>query len=329
MVRVLLHKKMKRTSIDIGTNTILMLIAETGKDVEVKTLLDIQRVPRLGKGVDKNRNILPESIQKAIDILNDYKEISSSDYGSQSITATATSFIRDSNNKDEFITAVKNATGIQIEILSGDDEAKWTFTGGIYDKTGSHENRITTIDIGGGSTEITTAFLSKEIAINKQFDSIPLTGKSLNIGSVRINEKFLSHHPPAYEDIAEAEKFINEHLGYIDFNISGSELIGVAGTITTLGAIKLKLNKFEADKVDNLNITIDEIENILSSLIPLSLEELYTMGDYMTGRADIVIPGILILKCFMVKFGFKNIKVSTKGLRYGIFIREAVKENLK
>ena len=325
MVGVLLHKKMKRTAIDIGTNTILMLIAETGKEGEVKTLLDMQRVPRLGKGVDKNRNILSESIQKAIGILNDYKKISS-DYGSQSITASATSFIRDSINKNEFISAVKNATGIQIEILSGEDEAKWTFIGGIYDKTTNGSSKITTIDIGGGSTEITTATVNESIVKNKQFDLLPLTGKSLNIGSVRINEKFLSHHPPAYENIAEAEKFINEHLGNIDFNISGSELIGVAGTITTLGAIKLKLNKFDADKVDYLIISIDEIENILRSLIPLSLEELYSMGDYMTGRADIVIPGILILKCFMQKFGFNKLTISTKGLRYGIFIREALNQ---
>lgn len=317
---------MRRTTIDIGTNTILMLIAETAKDGSVKTILDIQRVPRLGKGVDKNRNILPESIQKAVDILNEYKKIST-EYGSQSISATATSFIRDSHNKTEFIEAVNEATGIKIEILSGDDEAKWTFVGGIYDKVCGSSSKITTIDIGGGSTEITTA--SESIVKNKQFDLLPLTGKSLNIGSVRINEKFLSHHPPSYENIAEAEKFINEHLENIDFNISGSELIGVAGTITTLGAVKLKLNKFEAEKVDNLNISIDEIEKILSSLTPLRLEELYKMGDYMTGRADIVIPGILILKCFMVKFGFRIFKVSTKGLRYGIFIRDDVKENLK
>lgn len=319
---------MRRTTIDIGTNTILMLIAETAKDGSVKTILDMQRVPRLGKGVDKNRNILPESIQKAVDILNEYKKISSQN-GSESITATATSFIRDSHNKTEFIEAVNEATGIKIEILSGDDEAKWTFVGGIYDKVCSSSSKITTIDIGGGSTEITTASVNESIVKNKQFDLLPLTGKSLNIGSVRINEKFLSHHPPAYENIAEAEKFINEHLENIDFNIQGSELIGVAGTITTLGAIKLKLNKFEAEKVDNLNISIDEIEKILSSLTPLTLEELYTMGDYMTGRADIVIPGILILKCFMVKFGFSTLKVSTKGLRYGIFIRDDVKENSK
>jgi len=316
---------MRKTVIDIGTNTILMLIAEYDiKTSSVKTIVDIQRVPRLGKGVDSNRNILPESIEKAIDILNEYKQISA-EYNSNSITATATSFIRDSNNKAEFIKAVKDDTEIEIEILSGNDEAKWTFIGGVYDKL-SHGDakKITTIDIGGGSTEITIGTVSRLAIDSKNINEIPLTGKSMDIGSVRINEKFLSSHPPSYENIIQAEQFINEHLKQIDFDISGSNLIGVAGTVTTLGAIKLELSKFEADKVDNLVISIDEIEHILSALTPLSLEELYLMGDYMTGRADIVIPGILILKCFMRKFGFDNVTVSTKGLRYGIFLRESI-----
>ena len=310
---------MIRSTIDIGTNTILMLIAEY-ENGSIKTILDIQRVPRLGKGVDANRNILPESIQKAIDILVEYSDISE-DHNSEKITATATSFIRDSHNKEEFLNAVRLNTDIEIEILSGSDEAKWTFAGGVYDKLGTGA-RLTTIDIGGGSTEITTT--SSPVSSIHELLKLQLSGKSMNIGSVRINEKFLNHHPPTFDDIMNAENFINEHLKEIDFDISGTELIGVAGTVTTLGAIVLGLNKFEASKVDGLNITITEIENVLGRLTPLPIEELYGMGDYMTGRADIVIPGILILKCFMKKFGFDKVKVSTKGLRYGVFLREVL-----
>jgi exopolyphosphatase/guanosine-5'-triphosphate,3'-diphosphate pyrophosphatase len=312
---------MIKTTIDIGTNTILMVIAEyNAADSSVKTLLDIQRVPRLGKGVDKNRNILPESIEKAIDILNEYSEISQ-EYNSETITATATSFIRDSANKNEFIGAVKEATGIEIEILPGSEEAKWTYIGGIYDKLDNNPGKITTIDIGGGSTEITIA---EPVNNLKDLFNTKFSCRSLDVGSVRVNEKYLSSHPPSYQNIAEAEQFINEHLAKIDFDITGSSLVGVAGTVTTLAAIKLGLSSFEADKVDNTVITIDEIEHILSRLTPLSLEELYLLGDYMTGRADIVIPGILILKCFMRKFGFAKVKVSTKGLRYGVFLREVL-----
>lgn len=313
---------MIRTTIDIGTNTMLMLIAEYDEQTSaIKTLLDIQRVPRLGKGVNSNRNILPESIQKAIEVLNEYKTISR-EYKSESITATATSFLRDAHNRDEFIKQILNATGIQIEVLSGGDEAKWTYIGGVYDKLENFSGRITTIDIGGGSTEITTDFTSVKSLM--EITQQEVTGKSMNIGSVRINEKFLSSHPPAFDNIVLAEQFINDHLEQIDFDISGTKLIGVAGTLTTLGAIKIGLDKFEAVKVDNLEITLSDINEILNRLVPMTLEGLYLMGDYMKGRADIVIPGILILKCFMKKFSFEKVTVSTKGLRYGVFLREVL-----
>lgn len=308
---------MIRSTIDIGTNTILLLIAEY-KDGNIRPIIDIQRVPRLGKGVDANRNILPESIAKAVEMLTEYKKLSD-EHSSEGITATATSFIRDSANKTEFIDAIRSKTGIEIEILSGDDEARNTFIGGVYDKVHDADSRLTTIDIGGGSTEVTTGII-KDISLK----DISLIGKSLDIGSVRLNEKFLKEHPPAPARLVEAERFINEHLRYLDFDISGTSLIGVAGTVTTLGAIKLGLTSFDAAKVDGLEVTIAEINEILERLIPLPIEKLYAMGDYMTGRADIVIPGILILKCFMEKFNFEKVTISTKGLRYGVFLRDVV-----
>src|SRR5437899_2208017 len=118
---------MRYSVIDIGTNTMLMLIAEfDSASNKIKRIIDIQRIPRLGKGVDSNRNILPQSINKAIEILNEYKKISGG-YKSEKIFATATSFIRDAHNKNEFLRGVKDGTGIDIEILTGDYEAKWSF----------------------------------------------------------------------------------------------------------------------------------------------------------------------------------------------------------
>ncbi|HEY3250516.1 MAG TPA: Ppx/GppA family phosphatase [Ignavibacteria bacterium] len=322
---------MRRTTIDIGTNTILMLISDFDPaKFEIKTVLDIQRIPRLGRGVDSNRNIQPESFEKAINTLNEYKKMSL-EYKSEQITATATSFIRDSHNRDEFIKEIKKHTGIDIEILSGKDEARWTFWGGIFDKleTSESRSRITTIDIGGGSTEITSALnipanLNKETLLRH-----PIKAKSFNIGSVRLSEKFLLSHTPSEKDIEASKKFILDHV-LRSYELDKSDqsdksLIGVAGTITTLGAIKLGLDRFKAEKVDGLEITLDEINNLLYKLSNLQFNELFLMGNYMEGRADIIIPGTLILQCFMDKFGFDKLTISTKGLRYGVFLREVFK----
>lgn len=308
---------MRYSVIDIGTNTMLLLIAEkSGRDGVIKTLADIQRVPRLGKGVDENRNIMPESLEAAADVLNEYIDISNK-FGAEKIFATATSFIRDANNRDVFLKYVKDETGITVEVLSGGDEAKWTFIGGTFDKSSDGSN-ITVIDIGGGSTEITSA----HFGVNSGLNDLNISGKSLDLGSVRLKEKFLSKQPPSFESIAKAEEFTIEQFKTIDSSLKNSSLIGVAGTITTLSALKLELIEFEREKVDGTVLTLNEIEAIFARLAAMQLEELYAMGDYMEGRADIIIPGILILQTFMEKFGFSKITVSTKGLRYGIFIRE-------
>jgi len=327
----LLHKNMRRTVIDIGTNTILMLIAEFDEySNSIKPILDIQRIPRLGKGVDINRNILPESAKTAITILNEYKQISNEN-GSDSITATATSFIRDSHNKNEFIREIKVNTGIEIEVLSGADEAKWAFIGGIYDKLKFKNDilRITTIDIGGGSTEITTApVIPLQGGKINSLIQLSVNGKSYNIGSVRIREKFLTSHPPPGDKIKLAEEFVINQFDESYEPDKSSNLIGVAGTITTLGTIKLGMDSFIADKVDNIVLTIDDVNEIIKTLSSKTLVEIYSMGNYMEGRADIIIPGTLILKCFMEKFGFRKLTVSTKGLRYGIFLREVLNEKI-
>jgi exopolyphosphatase/guanosine-5'-triphosphate,3'-diphosphate pyrophosphatase len=317
---------MRITTIDIGTNTILMLIGDYDKpSQQINVLFDIQRIPRLGKGVDSNKIISGESIQKAVKILNEYKEISIK-HNSNKIIAAATSFLRDAHNKNEFVNKMKTETGIEIEILSGKDEARWTFWGGIYEQLqiADYKLQICSLDIGGGSTEITLGenippVLNKNILLNHPIKSI-----SLDVGSVRVNEKFLNTHPPSFENVVKAEEFINENLNKINFPVADSKLIGVAGTITTLAAIKLKLIDYDAVKVDGIVLSYTEVQGILDRLTPLPIEELYSLGNFMEGRADVIIPGVLILRCFMQKFGFNKITVSTKGLRYGIFLREMI-----
>ncbi len=317
---------MRLSIIDIGTNTMLMLIAETGDSLsEIRTLADIQRIPRLGKGVDKSKNISGESIYKAIDLLNEYKNISK-EYKSHRIIVTATSFLRDAANKSEFIRQIEKGTGLQIEILSGEDEAKWTFWGGTHDqlRITNVELRICLIDIGGGSTEISFSdelpgALTKEVILNHAVRNL-----SLDIGAVRLKEKFNLSQPAIKEALSSAEQYIINELNRLKYNLNPSQLIGVAGTVTTLAAIKLQLPYFDKDKIEGIEIGIDEIENIFMALSKKEIGELNKIGDYMEGRSDIIIAGTLILKTFMRRFGFTKIKVSTKGLRYGIFLREVL-----
>jgi exopolyphosphatase/guanosine-5'-triphosphate,3'-diphosphate pyrophosphatase len=316
---------MRVSVIDIGTNTMLMLIGDFDPpSSQILTHLDIQRIPRLGRGVDSNRNITDESVAKAVKILSEYKKLSEENL-SNKITAVATSFLRDANNKYEFIEKIKKETGIDIEILSGEHEARWTFWGCAYDfLDDTNGSTATVIDIGGGSTEITvTPALPVNITretLNKQ----KIESVSLDIGSVRIKERFLNRQPSSKEELSEAEKFINDNLGEIKCDLSSAVLIGGAGTVTTLAAIHKNLTEYDKDIVDKFILRLDDIKKMLHSFCKSTLDELFKLGSYMEGRTDVIIPGTMTLIRFMEKFGFGEIHVSAKGLRYGIFLRETV-----
>jgi exopolyphosphatase/guanosine-5'-triphosphate,3'-diphosphate pyrophosphatase len=317
---------MKLTTIDIGTNTILMLIGEVGSSSgQINTLFDTLRIPRLGKGVDSNKNISDESTQKAVDILNEYKKISNEN-GSNKIIATATCFLRDAHNKNDFINKIREETGIKIEILTGEDEARWSFLGGVYEQLTASDSKlqICTIDIGGGSTEITTVRNTDINITEENLLELPIESCSINIGSVRIKEKFFFEHPPNPDRVNEAQKFINDELNKINISLKNTKPVGVAGTITTLAALKKGLKEFNREEIEGMELSKEDIDKLVTHFCTSSLEDLYNEGTYMQGRADIILPGTLILKSFMGKYDFEKITVSTKGLRYGILLREAI-----
>lgn len=323
---------MRKAVIDIGTNTVLLLIAEYDAVKEkIITLRDTQEIPRLGKGIASNRTITQKSIEKAVNILNHFKTIMYN-YEVKEITVTATSFLRDSVNKDEFVSRIFDKTGIQIELLTGEEEAKWTFIGGTYDflKEQSGMN-ISVIDIGGGSTEIMTGIIDAGIRQNSLPEIIQLYSKgkldfngiSLNVGSVRIQEKFRLEQPPKTEDVAVAYEYILSEFEKYDYKPEKSKLVGIAGTATTLAALKLKLKRFDRKIIDGAVLTLNDIQELFGLILFQTKKQLLKNGSYMEGRADIIFSGLLILKTYMELFHYSEITVSTKGLRYGIFLREA------
>jgi exopolyphosphatase/guanosine-5'-triphosphate,3'-diphosphate pyrophosphatase len=305
-----------------------MLIADIDPvNLKITTVLDTQKIPRLGRGVDSNKYITKDSIRTAIKILNEFKSISNN-YNSEKIIASATSFLRDAKNKDEFISEIKKNSGIDIEELSGNDEAKWSFWGVVSEQLSiNNEQIILTIDIGGGSTEITSAYIQIKNNLKNTIEKTEINTNSIDIGSVRINEKFLKHQPPFSEELEEAEKFIIKNIESLTFNLikDNCVLIGLAGTITTLGALKLNLKTFNKEKIDGLILTSEDVKNLFHNFTISPLQHLLSLGEYMQGRADIILPGAMILKYIMERLGLDEIKISTKGLRYGLLLRELIK----
>jgi exopolyphosphatase/guanosine-5'-triphosphate,3'-diphosphate pyrophosphatase len=308
---------LKATAIDIGTNTVLMLIADLREDGVITTLRDEIAFPRLGRGVDKSNLISRESLGRVLSVLRDYKKLSDS-LGSNKIIACGTSALRDAKNSDEVVQTIREEIGINVEVLSGEEEARWTFLGALTNEDESplqsdrDQSRFAVIDIGGGSTEITTGTPSHA---DKRH--------SVDVGCVRLTERYLQSSPPSPNELQRAAASVQKALAELDeIDPTTCGLVGVAGTLTTLAALDQNLSKFEAARVDGHVLLLERIKKIFEQLRTQTVRQLQSSPVISSGRADVLLAGILILIEFMTSRRFDQIKVSARGLRYGLLLRE-------
>jgi len=300
---------MIRSSIDIGTNSVLLLVADvTNNGIDV--LYEEQHVPRLGKNVDKDRSLHPESQARVIDVLKRFQKTLADDFPdlTEKPIVTATSAVRDASNRDEFLEAVKKELGWKVRILSGDEEAETTYAGAVSVLSSDVIANPVIIDIGGGSTEFATG----EGALFK-------SGVSLNIGSVRFTERYFHSDPPLASEILSARQSIREELHKLDEVYRNGVLIGVAGTVTSIAAIEMGLSDYEPDKLNGYRLTRSIVENFIQEFSEISSEEIEkAYPPFLTGRGEVILAGILILDEFLKMTERDELIISTGGIRHGV-----------
>lgn len=291
------------SSIDIGTNTVLLLIVQTDpKNNKIIPLLNEYRIPRIGKNVISSGEISPDSINNLKKILLEYKSISAG-YKARHIIASATAAFRNAGNSKKVIDYIFKETGIKINIISPAEEARFAYLG-VTD--GLKDNRKKFIlDIGGGSTEI---------IVGKNQELLYI--KSFNTGVVTIcetynNNNYLIKYILNYFD----EIFSDLDADFYSFDDS----FAIAGTPTTLAAIKLNLKEFN-ESVDGSILTHSYITNFIEDYSDGSDYYLKNFGEILSGREDLIIPGALILSYIMKKLHINEIQVSTRGIRHGAVI---------
>lgn len=300
------------SAIDIGTNTILLLIADIDRDGSIRVVQDEHVIARLGKGVDENRKILPETFERAFFFLRDYKKIID-EARVDRVIASGTSFLRDAHNQREFVGFLKDRLDLDVRVLSGTEEASLTYDGAVSEFRGQQAQKsFAVLDIGGGSTELT---------VGKESEVVRRT--SLDIGSVRITERFLKSSPPARTSLDEASNYIRQQLQPLASLSENTLLIGVAGTLTTLAAVDLNLALYDRSRVSGHVLQRRAIESIFNSLETKDLEEIKSYPQILHGRADIILAGVLILLETLRKLNREEITVSDRGLRYGLALQAA------
>jgi exopolyphosphatase/guanosine-5'-triphosphate,3'-diphosphate pyrophosphatase len=298
---------MKRASIDLGTNTCLLLIVEWGGGQATQVVADHATVVRLGQGVDRARRLAPEAIDRTLACLRRYAdEVRRAGLDPAATIAVATSQARDAANGAEFFARVEQELGFRFRTLSGEDEAKHTFLGGL--PPGMDPARAAVIDIGGGSTELMAQG----------------GGRSLDIGSVRFTERYLRSDPVTDEEFWACQDAIDAELARLAEwraalpGPADVQLVAVAGTATTLAAWHLGLERFDGPRIDQVTLARGDVHRMVEELKWRTVSERLALPGVERGRADVLLAGALILWRAAEVLRFPSVRISTRGLRFGV-----------
>jgi exopolyphosphatase/guanosine-5'-triphosphate,3'-diphosphate pyrophosphatase len=297
------------SSIDIGSNTILLLIAEyNGLERTLETIYNEYRIPRISKNLKTNLMISNEKVSEMWNVLYDYNAIIQR-YKCNTTIVVATNALRIAKNGNEIVENIRNKFGWDIKIISGEDEARMSFIGSVPSIVSN--TKYTVIDIGGGSSEIICGSKNK-IDFKQSFE----------VGVVSLFEKFINTNPPSIKEINEIELELLNTFDSLNVDFcSSNELIAVAGTPTTLSCMKQGLKLFEEDLVNKSELTLENIIYFISKLSSMnSTKILNEYGDVVKGREDVLLTGCLILKTVMKILKKDKFIVSSRGLRYGVII---------
>ena len=312
-------------AIDCGTNSIRLLIAERTADGSIRELNRDNIIVRLGQGVDASGRFVPEALSRVDAALSTYTD-RMVDFGVVDVMMGATSATRDAHNRDEFfdITARhlgRVREGAVAEVITGEREAELSFAGAVTDLPGATERNVCVIDLGGGSTEFVVHGPGREPQ-----------AYSADMGCVRLTERFLHSQPPAEDEIAAAREYVD---GLMDVVASRVELgvveqvVGVAGTMTTLSAITQGLDSYQPEKIHMSTLSLKDFRATARELLGRTPEQRCEFGPMHPGRADVIGGGAIVVDAFTTRFldeGLVDITVSEKDILDGI-LAEVVARN--
>ena len=296
--------------IDIGTLTCRLLIGRVSEEGRLTEVYADRRILRLGEGVDRDRLLRPAAMARVIETLRDWRSVMTK-HRVDGHLAVATSAVRDARNREEFLGRVKQEVGFDVEVISGEEEARRTMLG-IRSGLPAGVSDILGLDIGGGSTEF----------IRDRPGRAPVI-RSIDIGVVRLTERLLTQDPPAADEIQAARELIRKETEQATRAIGerdGVTLVGTAGSITTLAAMAQKLPVYEPARIHNYRLGLETIRELERELLGRTKAQRRGMPGLEAGREEVIVAGTLILRTVMETLGFTEGLVSDLGLREGVLL---------
>ncbi|MFJ6997391.1 exopolyphosphatase [Streptomyces sp. NPDC003090] len=294
-------------AIDCGTNSIRLLVADI--DPEAGTLVDLDRrmtIVRLGQGVDRTGRLAPEALERTFAACREYAA-AIKELGAERVRFVATSASRDAENREDFVRGVMDILGVEPEVITGDQEAEFSFTGATKELRGSDEYLV--VDIGGGSTEFVVGTGHVEAA------------RSVDIGCVRLTERHVRHDPPTEDEVAAIRADVRAAIALAEETVPVREartLVGLAGSVTTVAALALGLGDYDSAAIHRSRIPYERVAEVSARLRSLTHDERAAFPVIHPGRVDVIVAGALVLEEIMTHVAAQEVVVSEHDILDGI-----------
>jgi exopolyphosphatase / guanosine-5'-triphosphate,3'-diphosphate pyrophosphatase len=295
---------MKYASIDLGTNTVLLLITEIDRKGGLVEILDTSTITRLGEGLKERGDLSVSAMERTYETLSNYRMLAE-EHAVEEIHCVGTSALREARNSSSFLTRVREGLGIDVRIISGREEAWYTYLSVRRDNLVADEELIIA-DIGGGSTEIIKGTQTEF----GDFISLPM-------GTVKLTEMFVENDPPSTREIESLTRYVRGMLN-LPLSARTGRLIGTGGTITNAASLLLGLENYEKRQIHGFRAGLMEISELIKKLQYMTISERSSLKGMEKGREDIILQGIILLKEVMLHFGTGELVVSANGVRYGV-----------
>lgn len=313
-------------AIDIGTNSVLLLVADVfadaqvterevqpsepgerdGRRVSLRPAVERATITRLGQGVDESRALAPEAIDRTLACLASYGEELRA-LGVTALDVVGTSAMRDARGAEGFRAQARALLGVEPRVIAGDEEARLTFAGGLSGI--ALAGPVSVFDIGGGSTELIRGSLPSKVVE---------TAVSVDVGSVRLTERHVRHDPPTAEELARCRADIERALDLAPAAALAGPLVGVAGTVTTIAAIAHEVDPYDASKIHGVELTLDQVRDVTQKLADLPLAERVKLPGLSPKRADVIVAGSLLCQAIVERAGARRLLASDRGVRWGL-----------
>jgi exopolyphosphatase/guanosine-5'-triphosphate,3'-diphosphate pyrophosphatase len=300
----------RAAAIDIGTNSTRLLVADGASElVPVERLM---RITRLGQGVDKSGALATEAVDRTVAVLEEYRQVVERlDVPAGAVRMTATSAARDASNRDDFFDRAEAAIGVRPELLSGEEEARLSFAGATagFDRA---RGPFLVFDLGGGSTEFAYGTDDVETAV------------SIEVGCVRLTERFIEHDPPQPEELVASISYTESWLDDVDRAIPSAReattVIGLAGTVSTVVAVEIGLATYDRDRIHHFVLTRDAAEDVFRTLATEPRADRICNPGLEEARADVIVGGCCALVAIMRHLGLESIVHSESDILDGLVL---------